>query len=382
MASAYLLLRREAPPHAAGVATLSMGLILALSWEGQRALTHSATALLMAPLTAWAALRALRRGGWGDWLLLGAAAGLGLLSKLNMAVWGTGLLAAALVLPGTRRRVRPVRLLAAVAVMAALNLPALAWSWANPALATEGLGKLQMEAGGLAARLQGTGSLLGAVLTFYALPLVVLGTAWLLARPKGAALPPGLRLVALASALSLGMLWLVVLGTGSTRIDYMWLLPFGWPPVALAVVAAWPGLSGRARRAVGAAGGGAWLLALVALPAVSLVTAGSVNRWLDYGPLAARLVDLEPEGRPVVLTNVPLAGNLVLRAPSLEPGLLTVAAPDLPDGPALLVARIDDPLLASPEVVARTEAVERFDPLPRAGDRQVAVVRLSARVAP
>lgn len=38
-------------------------------------------------LALWAYLRALDRDGWGDWLLLGAICGLGLLSKYTMAAW-------------------------------------------------------------------------------------------------------------------------------------------------------------------------------------------------------------------------------------------------------------------------------------------------------
>nr|WP_280922866.1 glycosyltransferase family 39 protein [Rubellimicrobium aerolatum] len=382
MALLYRFLRREVGPAPAGVATLSLGLVAPLVWEMQRALTHTALAMLVAVAALWLAVRALERGRWGDYLLLGLAVGLGTLSKLNFLVWAAALLLAALALPEWRGRVRWVRVLGAAALAAALNGPAALWMLRNPEWSTVGLQRLEPTAdGGWAARLEGTGALAVAALNLLILPLLVLGGYWWVARrrPRGEGLPPGVRLYGLASALTLGLLWAMVLVTGSTEIDHIWLIPLASGLVPVAVLALWPRLSGRGRRGLAGAAAGLWLLAMVGLPLSGVVSPSTSNRGLDVGPLAARLGVLEAEGRVVATGNVHLAGNLVLREPGLGLRILRPGARDLPEGPAALVGRPNDPLLESSEVLRRMEGTEIFELLPGVEARRQVVTRLAPR---
>lgn len=50
MVSVFVLLKQAVAPNLAGVATLSVSLLPQISWEAQRALTHSVLVLLMSVL--------------------------------------------------------------------------------------------------------------------------------------------------------------------------------------------------------------------------------------------------------------------------------------------------------------------------------------------
>nr|WP_246849627.1 glycosyltransferase family 39 protein [Rubellimicrobium arenae] len=377
----YRFLRREAGSAEAGVAALSLGLIASLVWEAQRALTHTALAMLVAVAATWIAVRALESGRWRDYLLLGLAVGIGTLSKLNFLVWAAALLGAALILPEWRRRIRPGPTCAAVLVALLINVPVLLWMLRNPELSTVGIRKLEFATeSGLQARLVGTGALAFATLNFFILPLLVLGGFWLAARRRpGSALPPGVRLYGLASGLSLLLLWVGILATRSTEVDHIWLMPMASGLVPVAVLALWPRLTERARRGLAGTEAALWLLALVLLPASAFLGPSSSNRWLDFGPVAARLAQLQGEGLSLVLNNVHVAGNLVLREHGLDLTLLTVGTPDVPAERLALVTRLNDPLLERPDVQARMEAHEEFPLLDEPGARRQAVTLLSAQ---
>ena len=113
------------------VAFWSAAAILTLpifSWLG---LFVSTDALLTVFWSAalWAYLRALDNDGWGDWLLLGAVCGLGLLSKYTMAAW---LGAAFLHLLLFRRdRLASVRPWVAAGLALAMLGPNIAWNVAH-----------------------------------------------------------------------------------------------------------------------------------------------------------------------------------------------------------------------------------------------------------
>ncbi len=82
----------------------------------------------------WAAalygfVRAREAGGWGWWLAVGLAAGLGLLAKYAMAYWILSALGFVLVFPDERRHFR--RLLAAIGVALVVYSPNFWWNWSN-----------------------------------------------------------------------------------------------------------------------------------------------------------------------------------------------------------------------------------------------------------
>jgi hypothetical protein len=77
----------------------------------------------------YAFIRARSDGGWGWWLAVGVAAGLGLLAKYAMAYWLVSALGFVLLLRAERRHLPA--LLAAAAVAFLLYSPNLWWNWSN-----------------------------------------------------------------------------------------------------------------------------------------------------------------------------------------------------------------------------------------------------------
>jgi 4-amino-4-deoxy-L-arabinose transferase-like glycosyltransferase len=109
----------------AGLAAAALYQAVPILWLGGLLATPDAPLYLAWTLTAWFAWRALRRGG-GWWLAAGAAAGLGLLSKLFMACLLAGL---ALYLVLRARPALRTRELAAAALLAGLLcLPVVSWN--------------------------------------------------------------------------------------------------------------------------------------------------------------------------------------------------------------------------------------------------------------
>ncbi len=85
-------------------------------------------------LPCWAAalyafIRAREPGGGVWWLVVGVAAGLGLLAKYAMIYWLISALGFVLLIPGERRHLRP--LLGAAAIALVIYLPNLWWNWSH-----------------------------------------------------------------------------------------------------------------------------------------------------------------------------------------------------------------------------------------------------------
>ena len=77
----------------------------------------------------YAFVRARDEGGWGWWLAVGLAAGLGLLAKYAMAYWLLSALGFVLVFPTERRLLRP--LLSAAGIALLIYSPNFWWNWSN-----------------------------------------------------------------------------------------------------------------------------------------------------------------------------------------------------------------------------------------------------------
>ena len=316
----FAVLRREAGAGPAAVAALSLSLLPEVLWEGQRALTHTMLALLMTVVVTGLYVRALTTGQWRDHLILGLGLGLGIISKFNFVLWPMGLLAATALWPDWRGRARPLRILGAGAVAVLVVAPVGLWMARYPVLATGSVRKLGMvEAGGLAARIEGTQDLLVAIVAFLALALLVLG-GFAAARVRGSGgLGPVARLVGTASALSLAVLWLGLLASGTTEIAERWLLPLGWGLVPVAVLWLWPRLRRGERRGLAGVVAGLWVLVVPLLPYASLVDPG--YRGAEFGPLVEEVRARGAGDRPLEVESQWVAGNLALLAPDLSPRL-------------------------------------------------------------
>jgi 4-amino-4-deoxy-L-arabinose transferase-like glycosyltransferase len=92
-------------------------------------ISTDAPLMLFWAVALYAFVRARKEGGWRWWLMVGVAAGLGLLSKYAMAYWILSALGFVLLFPGERRCLRP--LLGATALALLIYSPNFWWNWSN-----------------------------------------------------------------------------------------------------------------------------------------------------------------------------------------------------------------------------------------------------------
>ncbi len=371
----FELMRRAVPTEAAGAATLSLSLLPQVVWESQRALTNSVLALALAVAAALLFLQLLERGRRRDHVAWGAVMGLAVLGKANAAVWVLGLVLAAALLPAWRSRLRPSHLgLAALAATAVLAGP-LAWMLANPDLAFGSVDKFEMEAGSLAGA-RGLGTLALAALSFNGLGLIAVGLAWTFGRAPGATpgATPALGLLATAVGVSLALVAVGVLASGTTEVRDRWLMPLSWALVPAAVAWVWPALTRRARHGLAGAAAALWIVAAAALPYANLVDPG--YRGSDWTGMEAALRDEGAASQPVLVADTWAAGNLLLRGEVPGPRFLARAG-ELPASALILVARPGSALLEDPAVAARTRSA-RVVHVPHGPDaRRYVVARLA-----
>jgi 4-amino-4-deoxy-L-arabinose transferase-like glycosyltransferase len=131
-AGARVLARNTA---VATAACLSLFFLPTIAWESQRDLTHSVLASTLSAATLWGLvqLQQTRRTRW--YAVLGALAGLGLLSKFNYAIWLGGLLLAGLTLPEMRPAILDRRIGLVLGIALGIFCPVGLWMLNNPDLA-------------------------------------------------------------------------------------------------------------------------------------------------------------------------------------------------------------------------------------------------------
>jgi 4-amino-4-deoxy-L-arabinose transferase-like glycosyltransferase len=130
---ARLLVRQSA---LATVATLGLFFIPQMFWQAQRDLTHTTATMLMVNLVVIAAIVTLRSPTMRNYLLLGCAAGLGMLTKYNFVLVLPSLLFACLLQPGGLRRLLDPKILLSMVVAALIVLPHVLWFLDNMGVAS------------------------------------------------------------------------------------------------------------------------------------------------------------------------------------------------------------------------------------------------------
>lgn len=348
----FRIIRRFAPPALAGAATLSLALLPEISWEAQRALTHSALIFLFSALTLLTFERMLRNGSWANYLLFGCVLGLGMLSKHNfhllwialaLAVVTDGRLRTALIYP---------RLAGGFAVVCLLLLPYLFWAAAHPDLATASAQKLGLSGGSaLAARVLGLADLAGMLAGFFGLAVVWLGLPLVIRRRQLMPVPSdSVRILWRVSIMSLVIVLALVIVAGVTNIRGRWIMPLVWPVVPLAVVALWPALAARGRLILSASLAGLWLAVMIALPLVQSY------RDADFRHAYAGL----PGDMPIVVAQTWVLGNLALIAPDRPIQMASVEAP-LPESAVLIAPKGGLEALAGTLGYAPRGGMQTFD---------------------
>lgn len=335
----YAMLRRWRPPFEAGLAVAGLGLLPQILWEAQRALTHSVLAITMALLIMALAERLLNPGGrvtLKSWIALGLAAGLGAISKWNVALLPVAILTAALLRAEWRARLDPRGLVLALgAALCVLAVPGW-WIMRNFERAGASLHKLEIEEATLPSKLAaGLGSLGAAWIAFLGLViLLVLIVALTTRAPRRWQPDPASRLM--IGTMLAGAGWLAV-GLplfGVTEVADRWLLPIALFAAPVAVL--WTLDRAGARGGRWLAGGLAalWLLAIALLPVSGRIEPG--YRAAGFAPLASWIEAAHP-GATVLTDSGWIAGNLILALPGRDIRLAE-EAPGL-EGPVLWLAR-------------------------------------------
>ncbi len=335
VATLYATLRTRHSPYAAGLAVLSLLLLPSVSWEAQRALTHSVLVNFASVLTLLAVWQMLREPRAGRFVLLGLAMAVGGLSKYNYALVPAAMILAALTMPDTRRAILSPWLAVSFAFAAVLLARPMLWIAENPDLALASVRKLEMTAEGSTVMIAATGmgALALAALGFVA-PLVVVGVGlWAFHRLRDRAPAPDdlSRFIAHTILWALALIILITLASGSTNIKDRWLQPILIFSAPLAILWLLPRIEqAGAQRLLQVSAG---LAVLIAVVMVYHNTAGRAYRAAPFAALTPQITAHIPEGGAIV-APVWVAGNLAYQEP--EAPIFSAREPE-PDRPILRV---------------------------------------------
>lgn len=323
----YLSARRVlADGRLAILATGSLLLLLPVSWAPHEALTHSIAVLAASAATFHLLLRLGDRGSPGAYLALGAALGLGMLSKFTYGVFALALLGAALTVPRFRARLLHPRSLLALVVATALVLPYALW-FTRHGFAFLAMATTQMGAGLGETPVHGVLSGLyyvARVALYYSAPLgvvllVLFPGVYAVRLPSPGQAPAEGRLLERFFLCVLALLVAAALGRALTYLKFRWMLPafFLLPLYAFSRLARAGGDERRLRRLAGVLV--AAEAAVVAGILVSVYTGslgGRPNPLNEpYDAIAAGLAGSGFKGGTIVAGPGALGGNLRLRFP-------------------------------------------------------------------
>lgn len=213
-------------PLLAALAALSPLAIYYVAWDAVLGYSHSIALMAACAATFWALLRLADRRSFADYLVLGACLGFGFLVKYNFAIFVCALGLAAWADRELRRRLIDRRMLAAMALAAAMALPHYLWLWQH---AGSAIAHVTGE-GGIEAMVAGLADMALAYLNFH-LSLLVLVAAmfWKSLTRKGSAAGPMAdrqRLLAnfLLAAFGIFLAYTLLSGTARFRTHYLYVL--------------------------------------------------------------------------------------------------------------------------------------------------------------
>lgn len=310
-------LRAVLPLRLAVIGTLALLLLPNLSWEGQRAGSHS-IAMYAAMGGTLAMFARILRGGTGrDFWFLGLALGLGGLAKYNFWLFPVPLYLAALTVAEFRPAMRDRRFLWAAALAGLIVAAPYAWMVQHPEQVLSSTWKFYDDDPQVAPYLwmEGLAEMGEVSLAAFALLILVLATV---------RAPFGRRFLAWGHAPRLGLLLLraagivaamivvAIVAGGVSDVEARWLVPVYVPAAVGVLVWAMQAASPRLTRNFLRFTGGLALLILLAMADIRLRGAGSDSLKVDV--LADRLEQIVPPGT-VVLAEFYYGGNLKYQRP-------------------------------------------------------------------
>lgn len=337
LASTYLgiwVLARQlgASRRTAAVAMFATLLLPSLSWESQRALTHTVLATSLSVWVMNAVVHAARTQALRDYLLTGVAVGLGFLAKWNFGFIVAGLLVACLIRPDLRN----LKSLAALVVALVVCSVPVIWALSNWDLTTATSYKFDIDTESSAVSTTTTAilSLAKGILSIAALAVVVLLLVFRTARGSlvRQADMSGARIVETVILGALAFVAVAMFATGATTVEERWLLPILVCTPMLLTLRLEPWLTqARVRWFFGVA---AVVLVAIAIAYPMNMRRGKSNPSYQSAPFedAARALGIE-DGFAIA-SGTYLGGNLRLIRPDLKiltPGLPKLRLEGTPD---------------------------------------------------
>lgn len=110
----------------------SLALIYQISWRFHEGFTHEVGAMVAVAATLWLYFRVIETGSIVDFVWLGIATGLGLLTEPPYAVFFVTIILAGLVQPAVRRKLLTPKAMVSLVIALAIAAPYLIWLTSNP----------------------------------------------------------------------------------------------------------------------------------------------------------------------------------------------------------------------------------------------------------
>ncbi|HTQ12598.1 MAG TPA: glycosyltransferase family 39 protein [Rhizomicrobium sp.] len=215
----------------AGLATFGLLTTVVMGYMPHIDLMHTVLLATMLAAYLWADARVLTRGRWGDYALLGAVAGLGILSKYVFLVLPVAMGIGTALVPRLRARLKPAPLVLALAIAIAIVAPYAWWAKTHEyslfALA-ETITKSQGPAVDVLGWLKGTGNLIVALVGFV-IPFAAIFAIlyWPACKKLGAAGSEEdrdwHRMYAVATAAGIVIMWGAVFFVGTEAFKERWM---------------------------------------------------------------------------------------------------------------------------------------------------------------
>lgn len=300
-------------------AAASLLFIPQIAWESQRDLTHSVLAATLVCATMFCFLQLREKKTLARYVLFGACAGLGVLSKYNFALVLVALTFAAVSLPKFRSIILDKRVAIAIVIAAVIVLPNALWALDHRDLALRSANKFKIQETShwLGAIVSGLKDLVFCSVTFFA-PLGVLYGIIFWKRSANDAPSERNPYVALLVRLLLISYALIVLAIIVFRISDVhdrWLQPILISSPLLAIAWLQPRLNAARLKWLVAIAGGVMALVTVALHG-RIIWAERLHRtqpWnRPYDALAQQLKPTLAPATTVLTDSTLLAGNLRL----------------------------------------------------------------------
>ena len=357
----------------AAVAAATLFLVPQISWESQRALTHTVLVIFTVALLTFALLLVQRRGRMEHYALFGLALAAGTLSKFNFLPIAAAKLLAAFILPWSRPRMINPRILLTAGIAAVLLWQPVQWIFDNRDATLYRAQKFSMAANDSMLVNFGTGlwSIVYAILQVVALPAVVYAIV-LFRRSPGRVPDNGektfVRSLMTATAIAIAICAVMVLVFEVTKVKERWIHPLLYGiSIAAALWSSWH-LPARRLKAVLAVAAVCVAAVLVMLPARTLLgpAVGQPNPLNEpFADLATELRAAGFKGGGIMASYNTLGGNLRLQFPDtpvITPEYANFPMPE--KGPYLLVWKAKTKGTVPPDLIALYKKITGRD-LPR-----------------